>query len=57
MALKKILGSENCLFEDITEIKNYYNFFSKLSSDDKVVIEGGDGTLNKFINSTDKMKF
>ena len=57
MALKKILGSENCLFEDITEIKNYYNFFSKLSSDDKVVIAGGDGTLNKFINSTDKMKF
>ncbi len=57
MALEKILGSENCLFEDITQIKNYYNFFSKLSSDDKVVIAGGDGTLNKFINSTDKMKF
>ncbi len=57
MALEKILGSENCLFEDITEIKNYYNFFSKLSSDDKVVIAGGVSTLNKFINSTDKMKF
>ena len=27
MALEKFLGSENCLFEDITEIKNYYNFF------------------------------
>mgnify|MGYP004554633917 CR=1 FL=1 len=56
MALEKTLGSENCIFEDITEIKNYYNFFSKLSSDDKVVIAGGDGTLNKFINSTDKME-
>ena len=40
-------------------IKNvdYKSFFSKLSSDDKVIIAGGDGTLNRFINDTEGIKF
>lgn len=54
-ALKNILKGENFVFEDITSVINYYNFFAKLNPDDKIVIAGGDGTLNRFINSTDGM--
>lgn len=53
--LKKVLKDESFIFEDITSVINYYNFFAKLEPDDKIVIAGGDGTLNRFINSTDGM--
>lgn len=41
---------------NMTETENYETFFSALSSDDVIVICGGDGTLNKFINSVDTEK-
>lgn len=53
--LKKVLRDESFIFEDITSVINYYNFFAKLEPDDKIVIAVGDGTLNRFINSTDGM--
>ena len=37
---------------DITGISSYEVFFSGLEADDQVVIAGGDGTLNRFINET-----
>lgn len=37
-------------FTDITTIVDYSSFFSKLNSEDVIVICGGDGTLNRFIN-------
>ena len=39
--------------QDVTLIDNYKDFLSKLQDDDTIVICGGDGTLNKFINSVD----
>ena len=36
----------------ITEIDDYGAFFRSLRDDDRVVIAGGDGTLNRFINDT-----
>lgn len=38
-------------FRSMTET-NYAEFFAALSADDKVVICGGDGTLNRFVNDT-----
>lgn len=35
---------------DMTKIDSFPDFFSKLESEDKLVICGGDGTLNGFIN-------
>ena len=32
---------------------DYAEFFSAISADDKVIICGGDGTLNRFVNDTD----
>ena len=48
---------ENAEFTDATAI-NYQEFFDGLKEDDEVVLVGGDGTLNYFINAvdTDKIK-
>ena len=44
----------NCevVYKDITEIADYKEFFSGLEADDLVVLCGGDGTLNRFVNDT-----
>lgn len=36
---------------DITKIDNYADFFAICEPDDKIVVSGGDGTLNRFVNS------
>lgn len=38
---------------NITEIKDYSELLSSFDSEDKLIICGGDGTLNRFINSAD----
>lgn len=43
----------NVEFLDVTGISDYAEFVSKLDDDDYIVISGGDGTLNRFINNTD----
>ena len=40
------------IVEDITTIASYEEFLAPLTEDDAVVICGGDGTLNRFINDT-----
>ena len=41
---------------DITSIKDYKQFFSKLPKDAKIVLCGGDGTLNCFVNDTKNVR-
>lgn len=38
---------------DITKIEDFESFLNSVSTDDKIIICGGDGTLNRFINSAD----
>ena len=38
---------------DVTKIDCYSDFFSKLDAEDVIILCGGDGTLNRFINGTD----
>lgn len=40
---------------DITGIDDYAAFLSRLSGEDMLVLAGGDGTLNRFVNATDGM--
>ena len=54
-ALKKRLDGE-IVFTDITSIGTYEEFFSKMSEDDTLILCGGDGTLNRFINETSNME-
>ena len=45
------LYREELTFKSMTDI-DYAGFFAALDSDDKVIICGGDGTLNRFVNDT-----
>lgn len=42
-----------CELIDMTSIENYEELLSAKGSDDSIIICGGDGTLNRFINGTD----
>ena len=41
------------VIKNITEIKDYREFFAELDEYDTVILCGGDGTLNRFVNGTD----
>lgn len=47
---------EDAQFMDITELTDYKAFFESLSEDDKVILCGGDGTVNHFANNTDQIE-
>ena len=38
---------------DVTKIENYKSFIADKTEDDTIVICGGDGTINRFVNGTD----
>ncbi|MGN0999587.1 MAG: diacylglycerol/lipid kinase family protein [Faecousia sp.] len=40
-------------FRDITRVTNYAAFLDGLDAEDTLILAGGDGTLNRFINDTD----
>ena len=46
----KSLYSDAAEFVDMTKIESYADFARKLLPDDVIVIAGGDGTLNRFVN-------
>lgn len=50
--LDTALADNSLTYYDITKIKNYAAFFSVLPDNTAVIISGGDGTLNRFINET-----
>lgn len=43
-------------FCDMTAIMDYAAFFASLSTEDEIILCGGDGTLNRFINNTDGLE-
>ncbi len=47
------LPEDDTVFCDMTEIEDYVSFLAQLSYEDKIVVCGGDGTLNRFVNSID----
>jgi len=50
--LLQMLLDEELQYYDMTRITNYKVFLGGLSTDDYLVIVGGDGTLNRFVNDT-----
>lgn len=50
--LKNLYGEENLIYTDMTEIVDYSAYFANLSKEDEVVLCGGDGTVNHFVNKT-----
>ena len=50
--LSKNLGGSTEVY-DVTKIESYADFFAKIDTNDVIVLCGGDGTLNRFVNATD----
>lgn len=50
--LLQLVLDEDLKYYDITRITNYAAFISGMEKDDFLVIVGGDGTLNRFVNDT-----
>ena len=50
--LDSIYGAENVIYRDVTKIDDYRSFFAEIPLGDDVILCGGDGTLNRFINAT-----
>ena len=55
--LAQHLPSEELILSDMTKIDDYGKFFGERDSTDRVIVCGGDGTLNRFVNDTDGIKF
>ena len=56
--LKNIYKDQETTFLDITEVQDYDSlFYEKIKEGDSVVIAGGDGTLNRFINNTESISY
>ena len=51
--LDEIMAGESLRYWNVTDIENYDDFFAQIPADDKIIVAGGDGTLNRFINDTD----
>ncbi len=50
------VGEELCLV-DITTVEDKRAYLAGLTENDRLVIVGGDGTLNKFVNSIDDIEY
>lgn len=54
--LLQMLLDEELEYYDMTRITNYAAFISGMEKEDYLVIVGGDGTLNRFVNDTDGLE-
>ncbi len=51
--LDELLKGEELKYQSVLEIKDYAKFFSEIGSEAKVVLVGGDGSLNHLANDID----
>lgn len=54
--LKELLKGEELVFQDITAVSDYREFLAGLAPEDNLLIAGGDGTLNRFVNDTEGLE-
>ena len=54
--LLQVVLDEELEYYDITRITNYEAFIGGMEREDYLVVVGGDGTLNRFVNDTDGME-
>ena len=51
--LSKMLLGDSLKYQDMTEIDDYAKLFAGLDPETRIILSGGDGTLNRFINDTE----
>ena len=54
--LLQMVLNEELEYYDVTRITNYAAFIGGLEKDDYLVIVGGDGTINRFVNDTEDVE-
>ena len=55
--LESAVNGAELRFIDILQIKDYSEFLSGLEEDDFIILSGGDGTLNRFVNDMEGIDF
>lgn len=50
--LNEIMPKAELCYYDMTKIGGYTEFFAAIDKDDSVILAGGDGTINRFLNDT-----
>ena len=55
--LKELLNGDELTFTDMTTVNDYRALFASMPEDERVIVSGGDGTLNRFINDTEEVAF
>lgn len=55
LTIQNLLPDEKLTFRDMTGIADYREFFEALPGETNIVICGGDGTLNRFLNDTSEL--
>ena len=50
--LENLYSKKEMVYKDITKINDYSGFVEELGKEDQIVVCGGDGTLNRFVNDT-----
>lgn len=55
--LQKLMQGDELEFFNVTEISDYSKFFKGVPSDANILVVGGDGTVNRFVNDTDGIDF
>ncbi len=44
---------EGAIFDDVTKLANYQDYMDSLTAEDRLILTGGDGTLNRFVNGVE----
>lgn len=55
--LNELLNGDELTFTDMTKVSDYRALFASMPEDERVIVSGGDGTLNRFINDTEEVAF
>lgn len=55
--LKDLMNGDELTFTDMTKVSDYRALFASMPEDERVIVSGGDGTLNRFINDTEEIAF
>ena len=53
--LDTLLSGNALRYYDMTKIASYEDFFKPIPSDEPIILAGGDGTINRFINDTQSL--